>query len=183
MKTTKVLLNIVAFVCFLYGALYLFTLVFIPIGVYCLLAAKRFAFKAEHLYDTYTVSNQTLKNFTIFVSIACFPLGLLAVIQCYLLVSNKIKISEFKVSSSDYDEVNRIESDDVAETIVEEKKEEVKTESKTEKVENKEEPVQEVETEEEKQEKFNKLLNFKEKGIITEEELEMAREQLFGKKQ
>ena len=38
-------------------------------------------------------------------------------------------------------------------------------------------------TDEEKQAKFKKLQNFRDKGIITEEELELAREQLFGKKQ
>ena len=37
-------------------------------------------------------------------------------------------------------------------------------------------------TEEEKQEKFKKLQQFRDKGIITEEELELAKEQLFGKK-
>ena len=43
--------------------------------------------------------------------------------------------------------------------------------------------VENPETEEEKQEKFKKLQNFKEKGLITDDELEMAREQLFGKKE
>ena len=52
------------------------------------------------------------------------------------------------------------------------------------------EPVEEVEekvedakeeNEEEKMEKLEKLRKFKEKNIITEEEFEMAKEQIFGK--
>lgn len=174
MKTTKILLNIMSVICFIYGAFYLFSLVFIPVAVYCFLAGKRFSYKAEHLYDTFTVTNQTLKNYTIFVCIACFPLGLLALIPYYLIVSNNVKISGFKVSSND--DVAGQEVNDVKQESV--KQEEVKTE-----VEKQPEEVKEpVETEEEKLEKFKKLENFKEKGIITEEELEMAREQLFGKK-
>ena len=176
MKTTKILLNIMSVICFIYGAFYLFSLVFIPVAVYCFLAGKRFSYKAEHLYDTFTVTNQTLKNYTIFVCIACFPLGLLALIPYYLIVSNNVKISGFKVSSNDDGASQEVDVQDVKQESV--KQEEVKTE-----VEKQPEEVKEsVETEEEKLEKFKKLENFKEKGIITEEELEMAREQLFGKK-
>ena len=166
MKASKILLNIASVVCFIYGALYLFSLVFIPVGVYCFLAGKRFSYKAEHLYDTYSVTNETLKNYTIFVSIACFPLGLIALIPFYLLVSNKVKVSGFKVSSGD--DV-AVQDASVQEKVEEEKPETIAVEEK-------------LETEEEKVEKFEKLKNFKDKGIITEEELEMAREQLFGSK-
>lgn len=176
MKTTKILLNIMSVICFIYGAFYLFSLVFIPVAVYCFLAGKRFSYKAEHLYDTFTVTNQTLKNYTIFVCIACFPLGLLALIPYYLIVSNNVKISGFKVSSNDDVASQEVDVQDVKQEPV--KQEEVKTE-----VEKQPEEVKEsVETEDEKLEKFKKLENFKEKGIITEEELEMAREQLFGKR-
>lgn len=177
MKTTKILLNIMSVICFIYGAFYLFSLVFIPIAVYCFLAGKRFSYKAEHLYDTFTVTNETLKNYTIFVCIVCFPLGLLALIPYYLIVSNNVKISGFKVSSGDDVETQEVKVEDVKVEPVDQK-EEVKTE-----VEKQPKEVKEsVETEEEKLEKFKKLQNFKDKGIITEEELEMAREQLFGKK-
>ena len=158
MKSLKVLFNIMSVICFIYGIAYIFTLVFIPIGVYCFISAKRFSYKAEHLFDTYALNNKDLRNHVIFVSIACFPLGLLAIIPYYLLTSNKVKVSELKLQ---------------------EKTEDVKEESQKE--ESNQEKVQEkTETEEEKMEKFKKLQNFKEKGIITAEELEMARVQLFG---
>ena len=169
MKCAKVFLNISAVVAFIYGALYIFSLVFIPIGIYCFIAGKRFSYRAEHMFDMYSVDNNVLKNYTIFVCFACFPLGLLALIPYYLIVSNRVKISGFKVSSDD----NNI----TVETVNEEPSEKSKTEEVVEEVK------QTEETEEEKLEKFKKLQNFKEKGIITEEELEMAREQLFGKKE
>lgn len=182
MKASKILLNIASVVCFIYGALYIFSLVFIPIGVYCFIAGKRFSYKAEHLYDIYTVSNKTLKNYTIFASIACFPLGLISIIPCYLLISNKVKVKGFTVTSGDVHEVDKteqiesyadVEVVDAEKSSVDEEKEKVETIV----------PEEHVETEEEKLEKFEKLKNFKEKGIISEEELEMAREQLFGKKE
>ncbi len=166
MKVTRVFLNIMSVVCFVYGALYCFSLVFIPVGVYCFIAGRKFSYKAEHLFDPYTVDNKTIKNYTIFVCIACFPFGLLALIPCYMLLSGKANVSEFKATR-----VTDVESQDTAaETNSEEPKPEVKVEAQT---------MQEV-SEEEKLEKFNKLKNFKEKGIITEDEFEMARKQLFG---
>ena len=61
MKVTKVLLNIMSVVSFVYGALYCFSLVFIPVGVYCFIAARRFSYKAEHLFDNYAVTDKTIK--------------------------------------------------------------------------------------------------------------------------
>lgn len=178
MKSAKVLFNISAIVCFLYGALYVFSLVFIPLGVYCFIASKRFAYKADHLFDMYAINDKVLKNYVIFASIACFPLGCLSIIPYYLLVSNKIKIKEFNVvtnESEQEEQVAEVKVEEVKEENTQEIKEESKVEiQETEKVE---------ETEAEKLEKFKKLENFKEKGIISEEELEMAREQLFGKKE
>lgn len=182
MKSAKVLFNISAVICFLYGALYVFSLVFIPLGVYCFIASKRFAYKADHLFDMYAIDDRVLKNYVIFASIACFPLGCLSIIPYYLLVSNKIKIKGFNVvtnESEQEEQVAEVKVEEVKEEKMQETKEEIKEEPKVETQET--EKVEE--TEAEKLEKFKKLENFKEKGIISEEELEMAREQLFGKKE
>ena len=164
MKLSKVFLNISAFICFIFGALYSFSLVFIPIGVYCFIAGKRFSHKAEHIDDLYAIDNRIFKNYVIFVSIACFPFGLLSIIPYVKLTGNNVKVTHMASESS-----FKVET-------VEETKNEPKEEIK---------PVEaqkeETLTEEEKLEKFKKLENFKEKGLITDEELEMAREQLFGK--
>ena len=170
MKTSKVLLNLSAFFCFIYFALYIFTLVFIPIGIYCFLAGKRFNYKAEHLGDTTKISNKEFKFYVIFVSVFCFPFGLLSIIPYVMLVSNRVKVSD----------LNYVDTRDIP---VEELKTETNNEniSKEQETSNSSQNVQE-ETEEEKLEKFKKLENFKEKGLITADELEQAREQLFGKK-
>ena len=167
--------------CFLYGAVYIFSLVFIPFGIYCFLAAKRFVYKADHINDFYSLDKKVFRNYVIYASIACFPFGMLSIISYVILTGNNVKVSTTNVSDD--------------QTISEAKPEEnnsneIKVESVEEKPEDKVEP-QEVteakatdpETEEEKQEKFKKLQTFKEKGLITDDELEMAREQLFGKKE
>ena len=174
MKSSKILLNIMSVVCFIYGALYVFSLVFIPVGIYCFIAGRRFSFKAEHLDDKMFLNDNDFKSYVIFSSIVCFPLGLLSIIPYMFLTNNNVKISTHQTSSV---KIETIE-------VEHEKDEEFDNESEKE-----EEIVEEVKvqkddemTEEEKQAKFKKLQNFRDKGIITEEELELAREQLFGKK-
>lgn len=176
MKVSKVLLNIMSVVCFLYGALYVFSLVFIPVGIYCFIAGRRFSYKAERLNDTMFMSNENFKYYVIFASIACFPLGLISIIPYVLIVGNKIKITETESLH-----IQKDEEESVVVSYVENEangsKEEVSEEPKEVSAEQNSEL-----TEEEKQEKFKKLQQFRDKGIITEEELELAKEQLFGKK-
>ena len=164
MKSSKILLNLTSFFCFVYFAIYIFTLVFIPIGIYCFIAGKTFSYKAEHLDETIAISNTQFKNYVIFVSIFCFPFGLLAILPYRYLTSNNIVVSNVEMGGLKYSEVSeeeRKETQAQAEVINEEKPEE---------------------TMEEKMEKFKKLERFKANGFITEEELEQAREQIFGKK-
>ena len=175
MKVTRVFLNIMSVVGFIYGALYCFSLVFIPVGVYCFIAARRFSYKAEHLFDEYSVNNKTIKYYTIFVCIACFPLCLLAIIPCYNILTNNIKITGFKVTDTRTESQNDTETKE--EFVQEKTAEAIDT---AESINEPEFKNQTEETEQEKIEKFEKLKNFNKKGIITDDELEMARKQLFG---
>ena len=174
MKISKIMLNIESVVCFIFGALYVFSLVFIPVGVYCFLAGKRFSYKAEHLDDDMFLPNKEFKAYVIFASIACFPLGLLSIIPYIILTGNNVKISNTQGL--------HLQKDDGNANVQEES--EIKEVDSGENQEPKQAIVQKDSelSDEEKVEKFKKLENFKEKGIITEEELELAREQLFGKK-
>ena len=163
MKLNKVLLNISAVLCFIFGAFYIFSLVFIPVGIYCFTAGKRFSYKADHLLDNYAVDKKVLKGYSIFVSIVCFPFGFIALIAYLRIYSNNVKIESTE-------RLNVKVSDD--ESVVQDNEVEVE-----------EQPVQALnkeESEEEKFEKLEKLRKFKEKGIITEEEFNMAKEQMFG---
>ena len=99
MKSSKILLNIMSVVCFIYGALYVFSLVFIPVGIYCFIAGRRFSFKAEHLDDKMFLNDNDFKSYVIFSSIVCFPLGLLSIIPYMFLTNNNVKISTHQTSS------------------------------------------------------------------------------------
>lgn len=190
MKISKVILNIMSIVCFIYGALYTFSLVFIPVGVYCFIAGRRFSYKAENLYNSMTLSDKDFKSYVIFSCIACFPLGLLAIIPYMILTSNNVTVSDTnglhlqKEENAESDNQNNkdVKVETVSETDLKTEKSE---DSKTENAESKAVEAQKDNelSDVEKQEKYEKLKKFKEKGIITEEELNQAYEQLFGKKQ
>lgn len=178
MKSSRILLNIMSVICFIYGALYVFTLVFIPLGVYCFIAGRRFSFKAEHLDDTMYMSNYHFKCYVIFASIACFPLGLLSIIPYLYLTTHSVKVSDFE-NKSNYD--NSSQNVNITNGDKDNESENVKTEKGSAEVEVVKPQKEEEMTEEEKFAKFRKLQNFRDKGIITDEELELAKEQLFGK--
>lgn len=174
MKVSRVLLNIASVICFVYGALYVFTLVFIPVGIYCFIAGRRFSYKAEHMDNDMFLNNTNFKYYTIFASITCFPLGLITIIPYLKLTSNNISVSsmdsqhvktEFSVKIDDVDDLI---SDDEEKSNDDVEKVEIQKDSEL--------------SDDEKQEKLKKLQSFKEKGIITDDELEQAKEQLFGKK-
>jgi len=169
MKANKVLLNITSVFCFLFGACYIFSLVFIPVGIYCFVAGRLFSHKADHLLDNYVSDKKTMKAYTIFASIACFPFGCLSIIAFFGIYGNNVKVEKSEVIN-----FNIFDAPEADEEIKEVKSEEIESEPE------KEESVKE-ETEEEKMEKLEKLRKFKEKNIITEEEFEMAKEQIFGK--
>ena len=162
MKLNKVLLNIAAVFCFIFGAVYIFSLVFIPVGIYCFVAGKKFSYKADHMLENYSVDKKTMCAYSIFASVACFPFGLLSLLAYFGIYNNNVKIETAEtVKIETIDEPNETMSDKNEDVVEETKKEE---------------------TEEDKLEKLEKLRNFKEKGIITEEEFEMARQQMFGDK-
>lgn len=164
MKKNKVLLNIVSVICFFYGAMYIFSLVFIPVGIYCFSAGKKFNYKADHLLDNYAIDKKTMKAFTIFVSVACFPLGLLAIIPYFGIYGNNVKVDRFeytRVTCVDDENSQEEDSGNIAKNNTNDTLEE---------------------SQEEKLEKLAKLQNFRDKNIISQEEFEMAKEQMFGKK-
>ena len=132
----------------------------------------------DHINDYYSLDKKIFRNYVIFASIACFPFGLLSIIPYVILTGNnvKVKTTEVKDSETISEGENKDNSNDI-------KVEDVKGQDNITSETVTEVKVENPETEEEKQEKFKKLQNFKEKGLITDDELEMAREQLFGKKE
>ena len=129
----------------------------LSLQIYCFISARRFSYRADNLVDVYVVPNKVLKIYVIFTIFACFPFGFLALIAYNLVASNNIVVEEVKNDAGLH----------LGENEPEEKPTNVDAQTEL--------------SEKEKKEKFAKLQNFRDKGIITEEELEMAREQLFGK--
>lgn len=168
MKKNKILLNIVSVFCFIYGALYIFSLVFIPVGIYCFSAGKKFNYKADHLLDNYAIDKKVMRFYVIFVSICCFPFGLLAIIPYIGLYGNNVKVDGFE-----YTRV--VDVGDIQNEVKNDEEGNLTENNDADKVNSNEE------TEEERYEKLAKLQNFRDKNIISEEEFEMAKEQLFGK--
>lgn len=166
MKKNKVLLNITSVFCFIYGAIYIFSLVFIPIGIYCFIAGKKFSYKADHLMDNYSVDKKVMKAYTTFASIACFPFGLLSIIAYLSVYGNNVKIqnseSEVNVKSENVQDSSESNQSKMAQENSNQEGETV------------------AETTAEKLEKLEKLRNFRDKNIITEEEFEMAKNKMFG---
>ena len=161
MKKTKVVLNILSVICFIFGAVYCFSLVFIPVGVYCFSAGKLFSSKADNLLNNYSADQKILTRYFIFVSIVCFPLGLLSILAYYFLYGNNVKVDNFN-----YVKITDVKPEEKQSEQDSQNEEEPSNESI-----NQAEEVKE-ETEQEKLEKLEKLAKFKDKGIISEEEFE-----------
>ena len=113
MKKNKVLLNILSVICFIYGALYVFSLVFIPVGIYCFSAGKKFSYKAEHLLDNFSVDKKIMNGYTIFVSIACFPFGLLSIIAYLGVYGNNVKIETTEFIKANCEDVKSEQTENV----------------------------------------------------------------------
>ena len=113
---------------------------------------------------------KTMVRYFVFVAIACFPLGLLTILAYNFLYGNNVKVANY----------NYVKINDISDEERKAKNEDSNNTDDSSSTEPVEEKAQ-LESEEEKLEKLEKLKNFKDKGIISEEEFEMAKEQMFGK--
>lgn len=140
---------------YIIGIAYCFTLIFIPIAVYCFIGAKRYIEWANLTDSQLAQYKSNLTNWAIFFSIVGFPIGLFSIAPA-VLVSNNVTITN--VSEPTNETAN-------GETVVhtEEKKEE------------KDEVVDSLKT-------IEKLDSLKKEGLITEEEYERAKKDVLEKK-
>ena len=131
---------------------YCFTLVFIPIAIYCYIGAKKYSSLAEMSDVEVARHDKSITNWAIFFSIVGFPIGLISIIPA-ILVGNNVTVSDIKSDK----EPQGFSAQTVQET---EKREPVKNE------------LSDLET----LEKLKKLLD---EGLITQEEYERAKSDLF----
>lgn len=151
---------------YLSGIGYCFTLILIPLGIYCFICATRNS-EFSKMSDAQLVAvKDKVSGWAIFSAIVNFPIGLIALIPLTQIGDNGIKV-----------------------TTVDEKKEET-TQTQSE-VKSEAKPV--VETEPEKKtdvkmenseidDKINRLTEFKKEGLISKEEYERAVAELKSKK-
>ncbi len=140
---------------FIFGIAYCFTLILIPVAVYCFIGAKKYM-EMTNLTDSQIAGQKkSLTNWAIFFSIVGFPIGLLSIIPA-VVVNNNIVVTDVKVEEGN-------KTSQTAET--EPKKEEKEEDS----------GISDLET-------IEKLSKLKEEGLITEEEYTRAKNEVLNKK-
>ena len=146
------------------GVIYAVSLIFLPVAIYCFIYAK-FFFKIAKLTSSEFASIKSIILYpAIIVSVLAFPLGLISLVTYFLAGANVVKITEAN------DPI--IDPNLEFEKIIAEVDEIQVTE--------KEEPAQ-YNLSPEDLEKLEKLTNFKNQGLLTEEEFIQAKNQLLNK--
>ena len=133
---------------YLSGIAYSFTLILLPLGIYCFICAKRNTEFAKLSDAQLPALKEQVKNWAIFSSIVNFPIGLISIIPLFQIGDNGIKITHVE---EDKNESNKQPQDEEMETS-------------------------------EIDEKIQKLTDFKNEGIISEEEYNKAVEELKSRK-
>ena len=95
---TSIWFTINSVVNYFIGVLYSFTLILLPIGIYCFICAMRNNHYAKLSEAQLASIKEQVKGWTIFSSIACFPIGLISIIPFCLIGSNGIKITSVENS-------------------------------------------------------------------------------------
>lgn len=158
MKRCKIVFNILTVIAYFYGILLCATLVLIPLGVYAIISAHRYAQFAEFSQYYLNTNKQNITKWIIFGCILYFPIGLIG-LMCLK-------------------QLNIVGEPEVAEATVETAEQTDKPQ--TEKNEPVEVEIHTPQTEAEKAEKLEKLERFKQNGLITQEEFEQAKSELYG---
>lgn len=157
MKKTKIIFNILTVFAYFYALLFCATMVLIPLGIYGIIAAHRFSDFAEYTPFQLSQNKTRITNWIIFGCFGIFPFGLLGLL-CLSDLNNNID-----VQSAENDKNSETESQ---QNSTEHEKVEVE--------------IHTPQSESEKAEKLAKLKRFKENGLITEEEYQQAKNDLYG---
>lgn len=159
MNKSSVWCTIMAVLGFIFGVGYCFTIILIPVAIYCFIGAKRYMEWANLTDSQLLVEKQSLINWAIFFSIVGFPLGLISIVPACMISNNNIVVTDVKTEAEDKDKAAASETETGNET-----KETVE-----------EEELSDIET-------IEKLNNLKKEGLITEEEYARAKDEVLNKK-
>lgn len=156
MKSSKVIFHILTVIAYFYGVLLCATMILLPLGIYAIISAERFALFAELSPYQMLQNKQNIKKWVTFGCILYFPIGLIGLIPLKN-INNNVVVEEPAAQETNQEEKTE-----------EEPKETVEVEIHT------------PETDAEKAEKLEKLERFRQNGLITQEEFEQAKQDLYG---
>ena len=152
-----------AVVSYIAGVVYCLSLLFIPIGIYCVIYGNRFMQVAKLSDSQLCMAKPALFVPAIVICIFAFPIGLITLVPYFLAGANEVKVSDGsqpnnppvgETVKADVDMVT-IKSDDT----------------------NKNKDLTNEELE-----KLEKLASFKNQGLLTDEEYNQAKDQIINKK-
>ena len=157
MNKSSVWCTIMAVLGFIFGVGYCFTIILIPVAIYCFIGAKRYMEWANLTDSQLVVKKQSLINWAIFFSIVGFPLGLISIVPACMISNNNIVDTDVKTEDAEKTTASETETGNETKETVEE------------------EELSDIET-------IEKLNNLKEEGLITEEEYARAKDEVLNKK-
>jgi len=155
MNKNSSLCNLMGIIGYILGVSYCFTLILLPLAIYCFIGGKMYMEMAKKTDGEVAIKKQSLTYWAVFFSIVGFPIGLISII-IPLRANNNVKISN-------------VDDSKVTVQSVEEEKDEKN------KVYEQKNELTDLET-------IEKLQKFKEDGLITEEEFERAKKEILEKK-
>lgn len=164
-------------VAWLFGVIYIVSLVFLPVGIYCISGASLYLAAAKLTDSEVYALKKRLGYYAIFFSIVAFPLGLISIIVYAVATSNHISVET--------------PTDDAAYTVTDADEQQTGFNGSAAQGQNTSgagaegatqaatQPHQVVLTEE-ALEKFEELKEYRNQGLITEAEFNRAKKDLFG---
>lgn len=135
------------------GVVYCFTLILIPVAVYCFIGARRYIEWSELTESQLASKKSSLKNWAIFFSIVGFPIGLFSLVPA-CLVQNNVVVTSVGEPNGENPETAEVKH---------------------------EEQNKETESVEDASKTIEKLENLKNEGLITEEEYQRAKDEVLRK--
>ena len=153
-----------ATICYISGAIYCASLLFLPLAIYFFIYGNRYLRFAKITDGELYIIKNYLTSSAIYVSIFAFPIGLISIIPAFMAGSNNIKVQTNKFeqnnsTTNEEEQVVKADTIEITEVSHDEKK-----------------------LTEEDLEKIEKLTRFKEQGLLSREEFEEAKNQLLNKK-
>lgn len=164
-------------VAWLFGVIYIVSLVFLPVGIYCISGASLYL-AATKLTDSEVYAlKKRLGYYAIFFSIVAFPLGLISIIVYSVATSNHISVET--------------PTDDAAYTVTDADEQQTGFNGSAAQGQNTSgtstygatqaaTQQHQVVLTEEALEKFEELKEYRNQGLITEAEFNRAKKDLFG---